>query len=67
MTTARQGMLYKESDVPQKCVECGKETKRLVNAAEFEAEPKWTPLCGTECEIKFDEKNPGDASACDYI
>jgi hypothetical protein len=37
MTTARQGMLYKESDIPQKCVECGKETKRLVNAAEFEA------------------------------
>ena len=60
MTTEEQGvLLYKESETPQKCVQCSKETKRLVNTAEFEAEPEWIPLCNTECEEEF-EQTTGD-------
>ena len=53
--------LYKESETSQKCVECGKETKRLVNTTEFEAEPEWTPLCSTECELAFEVTVAGDS------
>ena len=61
MTTEREGVLmYKESETPQKCVECRKETRRLVNTGEFEVAPEWTPICSTECEAKFEEKG-GDA------
>jgi hypothetical protein len=59
--------LYKEGETLQKCIECGKETKRLVNTAEFDAVPEWTPLCGTGCEIKYDEKKSGDEGACDFM
>ncbi len=52
-------LLYQEGETPKKCVVCGKETKRLVNTGEFEAEPEWTPLCDIECELKFEEKVSG--------
>ena len=53
-------LLYKEGQTPQECVICGRETKRLVNAAWYETDPEWTPLCGTACEIKFEERFSGE-------
>jgi hypothetical protein len=52
--------LRKESETPQKCVICGRETRHLVNAAWYETEPEWTPLCSTECEMKFEERFSGE-------
>ena len=54
-------LLYKEGETLQECVVCGQETKRLVNTAEFEAEPEWTAICGIECETEYDDKVAGDA------
>ena len=61
MTMEEGVALYKESKTPQKCVECGKETRRLVNTAEYEVEPEWTPLCDTECEFHHEERVSGDS------
>ena len=68
MTTGEENrLLYKESETPQKCVECGKETRRLVNTAEFEIKPEWTPLCSFDCESRHEDTVSGDACGFGYF